>query len=284
VTVLRDGALVNTVAVADTTEDRLISMMVGRELTASTRAPTSTIGAEALRVSELHTDNGLRGVSLSVAHGEVLGVYGLLGSGRSELARAVFGVDHVVSGEIWIDGEHVTPKSPRDAIQLGIGLVAEDRETQGLFPGLSIRRNLTSASADLTSRLGWISSAAEKRLSLATMNDLSIRASGIEQSVSELSGGNQQKVTAGRWTMRKCKVMILDDPTAGVDVGSKEDFYRLISAMTDAGTAVLLMSSDLPEILRLTDRIVVLHAGHQVGTVSGHDRTEDAVVRMALGN
>lgn len=284
VTVLRDGALVGTVPSETTTEDQLIKMMVGRELATSVRTPSGALGPEVLRVSDLHTAAGLRGVSLSVARGEILGVYGLLGSGRTELARAVFGVDRVVAGEMCVDGRPIAPKSSRQAIQLGIGLVAEDRETQGLFRNLSVRRNLTSASADLTSRLGWISSSAEKSLTSAAVRDLRIKTSGIEQSVSDLSGGNQQKVTVGRWTIRQSKVMILDDPTAGVDVGAKEDFYRLIARMAETGTAVLLMSSDLPEILRLSDRILVLYAGREAATLSGADRTEDAVVRMAFGN
>lgn len=283
ITVLRDGLRIGTVLAAETTREELITMMIGRELGHATKRKSHATETVVLEVKSIWTESGLKDVSMSVRQGEVLGIYGLMGSGRTELARAIFGADRLRSGEIHINAEHVVIGSPRQAKDRGIGLVAEDRESQGTFPQLSVRENLTSASEELISKLGWIIRSEEDRLSWAAVESLRIKTDGIEQPVRGLSGGNQQKVTVGRWLMRRSPILVLDDPTAGVDVGAKDDLYRIISEMTRGGTTVILISSDLPEILALADRIVVLHDGRVVGTLEGSAMTQEKVAHMALG-
>jgi len=283
ITVLRDGLRIDTVSASDTTRQDLISMMVGRELGHAIRKESHAKERVVLEVNSVSTDSGLKDVSLAVQEGEVLGIYGLLGSGRSEFARALFGADPIRSGEVILNGGRVEYGSPRDAIHNGIGLVAEDRETQGIFPQLSVHENLTSASSDLMSKFGWIRSSDAEELSLAAVENLRIKTPSIDQPIWGLSGGNQQKVTVARWLMRQSQVLILDDPTIGVDVGAKDDLYRLIEEMTLEGTTIILISSDLPEILGLADRIVVLQQGRVVGILEGSGLTQEAVVRLALG-
>lgn len=283
ITVLRDGLRIDTVSASDTTRQDLISMMVGRELGHAIRKESHAEERVVLEVKSVSTDSGLKNVSLAVRENEVLGIYGLLGSGRTELARALFGADPIRSGEVLLNRERVDYGSPRDAIHNGIGLVAEDRETQGIFPQLSVHENLTSASSDLMSKFGWIRSSTAEELSLAAVENLRIKTPSIDQPIWGLSGGNQQKVTVARWLMRKSQVLILDDPTVGVDVGAKDDLYGLIEEMTTEGTTIILISSDLPEIIGLADRIVVLHQGRVVGTLEGSDLTQEAVMRLALG-
>ena len=283
ITVLRDGLRINTVPASETTRHDLISMMVGRELTHAIRKESHAKERVVLEVKSVSTDSGLKDVSLAVRDSEVLGIYGLLGSGRTELARALFGVDPIRSGEVLLNGKPVEYGSPHDAIHDGFGLVAEDRENQGIFPQLSVHENLTSAASDLMSKFGWIRGSDAEELSLAAVKNLRIKTPSIEQPIWGLSGGNQQKVTVARWLIRDSKVLILDDPTVGVDVGAKDDLYVLIEEMSAKGTTIVLISSDLPEIMGLADRTVVLHQGRVAGTLKGSELTQEAVVRLALG-
>lgn len=283
ITVLRDGQKIGTVPAKDTTREALITMMVGRELGHAWRKKSHVRDHVELQVDELSTETGLKDVSLTLHAGEVLGVYGLLGSGRTELARALFGADPILSGTIRVGQHTVRMRSPKDAKRQGIGLVPEDRSTQGIFARLSVRENLTSASGDRISRLGWLQRASERRLSRQVVESLRIRTPSIEQPVGRLSGGNQQKVTLGRWLMRDAPILILDDPTAGVDVGAKDDLYRLISETTAAGTAVILFTSELPELLGLADRALVLHQGRVAGVLDRDELTQEQIGRLALG-
>ena len=187
------------------------------------------------------------------------------------------------SGSVRIDGEAVDLHSPRDGRAAGVGLVPEDRAAQALFSQSSVRENVTSASEDLISRWGWLRPAVERRLVEEVVEDLRVRTPSIEQKVAYLSGGNQQKVVLGRWLIRSPHILILDDPTVGVDVGAKDEIYRIIGDMTNAGTGVLFISSDLPELLALADRIVILHLGRIVGSLSGQDITQAEVLHLAMG-
>jgi ribose transport system ATP-binding protein len=283
ITILRDGQTIETLRAAETTQDQLITRMVGRELGHQIKRRSRPIDRVVLEAEDLWTETGLKGVSLQLRAGEVLGVYGLLGSGRTELARALFGADPVQSGTVRINGEPVSLRSPIDAIRNGVGLVPEER-AQALFPLLSIRENLTAASADRVFSRGLLQRATERALARGVVGDLSIRTPSEEQLVGRLSGGNQQKVVVGRWLLRQVPILIMDDPTVGVDVGAKDELYRLIGDMTESGTSVLLSSSELPELLLLADRLAVLHDGRLVGVLEGDDLTQQNVLELALGH
>ncbi|MEA2026215.1 MAG: sugar ABC transporter ATP-binding protein [Chloroflexota bacterium] len=282
ITVLRDGRTVGTVDAREIDREQLVQMMVGRPPSHASRVPVD-FGRTILEVDEISTDAGLSDVSLELRAGEILGVYGLLGSGRTELARALCGADRVRSGSIRVDGKPVTFRSPRDGRSVGVGLVPEDRTAQALFAQSSVRENVTSASEDLISRWGWINSSVERRLAEGAVEDLRIRTPSIEQRVALLSGGNQQKVVLGRWLIRSPLVLVLDDPTVGVDVGAKDEIYRIIGEMTSAGTGVLLISSDLPELLALSDRTIVLHEGRVSGSLDGRNTSQEDILHLATG-
>ncbi len=281
ITVLRDGATVGTVDARATTPEDLIEMMVGRRLGTMTRKPSHATGEAAVEVESLSTDTGLEGISFTLHRGEVLGVYGLLGSGRTELAMALFGADPVRDGIVRVGGREVRFRSPADGKRAGIGLVNENR-ADSVFPVLTIRENVTSASADLISRHGWLQRGRERTMVQRIVDALRVKARGIETALGSLSGGNQQKVVVGRWLVRDVSVLILDDPTSGIDVGAKQELYELIGKMTEGGAAILMTSSELPELLALADRIMVLHEGRLVDILAGDAMTKENVVRMAV--
>jgi ABC-type sugar transport system ATPase subunit len=256
-------------------------MMVGRRLGKMTKKTSHVTDRAVVEVESLATDTGLSGISFTLRKGEVLGVYGLLGSGRTELAMALFGADPIREGVVRVNGREVRFYSPADGKKAGLGLVNESR-ADSVFPLLSIRENLTSASADLIGKNGWLQRRREATLAQKMVSALRVRTRGIEAQLRSLSGGNQQKVVVGRWLMRDVPILILDDPTSGIDVGAKEELYQLISEMTSRGTAVLMTSSELPELMSLADRILVLHQGRLVGTLEGDEITEENVVRMAI--
>lgn len=282
ITVLRDGQTVGTVDADGIDRQEIVRMMVGRLTDLAPRQPAPQ-GEVVLEVSGVSTDTGLRDVSLELRAGEVLGLYGLLGSGRTELARALCGADPISRGTVRVDGRSIELHSPRDGRAVGIGLIPEDRTAQALFPRSPVRENVTAASEDLISTAGWLRGDAERRIARSIVDELRIRTPSIEQPVAYLSGGNQQKVVLGRWLVRQPRVLILDDPTVGVDVGAKEEIYRLIDDMTHQGTGVILISSELPELLALADRLLVLHQGRLAGMLSGDGMTQEAVLHLATG-
>jgi ribose transport system ATP-binding protein len=280
VTVLRDGRTIGTVEADKATSNQLVEMMVGRELMFEVRRsePTKEVLLEA---EDLWTATGLCGVSLTLKRGEVLGVYGLMGSGRTELARALFGADKIVSGRIRLEGRQYTPRSPYDGKHRGMGLVPEDR-LQAIFYNISVRENISSASGDLIIRRGIIQQSKDRKMCQQIVKRLGIRTPSIEMPVHSLSGGNQQKVVLGKWLVRGSRVLILDDPTSGVDVGTKSEIYRLISDMTQRGTSVIMSSSELPELLAISNRILVLHRGRVAGIVEGDAMTQRNVLHLAV--
>lgn len=281
VTVLRDGRTVGTVPIGETSPDGLVGMMVGRRLGHAIERRRGQPGPARLAVEDLATATGLSGVSFTLHAGEVLGVYGLLGSGRTELARAIFGADAIVSGRIRLDGHEVRPRSPEDARRLGIGFVPEERP-QGAFPLRSVRENLTSASPDLIARRGWVRPGVERTLAEGMVRALRIRTPSTETPLVRLSGGNQQKAILGRWLVRDTPILILDDPTSGIDVGAKDEIYKLIADLTGRGRSVLISSSELPELLALSDRILVLREGQVAGILDGDRLTQADVLRLAV--
>mgnify|MGYP000536507333 CR=1 FL=1 len=281
ITVLRDGQTVGTVEAAATTNAQLIAMMVGRTIGHDLKRSSMATSDVVLEVEHLVTPTGLDDISFSLHAGEVLGVYGLLGSGRTELARALFGADLIASGTVRVRGEPARFRSPGDARNAGLGFVPEERAAAA-FSALSVRENLLSAAPELISRGSWLQSWRERPLALRMVEMLRVRTASIEEPLARLSGGNQQKVIVGRWLVRDTPILILDDPTSGVDVGAKDELYRLIGTMTASGTSIIISSSELPELLALADRMLVLHEGRIAGILQGASLTQQDVLQLAV--
>ncbi len=277
VTVLRDGRYVGTTPVSQTTEGDLIRMMVGRTIKDLFPKLPTEIGEDVLEVRNLTRRPQTLDVSLKVRAGEIVGLAGLVGSGRSEFAQVVFGILPADSGTILLEGKPVQIKSPAQAMEMGIAYVPEDRGTQGLVRQMKIRENVSMAVLGSLVRAGFVDGPAERKLALETIKQLSIRATSGEQVVSKLSGGNQQKVVVGKWLARKPKLLIVDEPTRGVDVGAKAEIHRLISELAQQGLGILMISSELPEVLGMSDRVLVMREGHLVAEYSRADATQENV-------
>jgi rhamnose transport system ATP-binding protein len=283
VTVLRDGGLSQSGPIGDYDEDRLITAMVGREVTALyPPSETHEAASPMLQVCGLRRVAGGPSIDLEVAGGEILGIGGLLGSGRSELLLSIFGAGPIHEGEIRIDGRVVRPRGPRSMMNAGVGLLTEDRKVLGLLPELSIRENVTIASLRTGSRHGLLPGREQAVEADALLNSLRLRAGSYDQPVSTLSGGNQQKVLLARWLLTKPKVLVFDEPTKGIDVGAKGELYSVIRQLADRGLAIVVVSSYLPELLGLADRVLVLRAGAIAGEL-GRAASEEDVLRLASG-
>ena len=283
VSVLRDGQHVGTRPIAELSEHELVRMMIGRPLAEYVSPPNAVPGDEVLRVRGLSSPGKFDDVSFSLRSGEVLGIAGLVGAGRSELAQALFGLDHVSRGEISLRGQRVRVGTPAEAISLGIGLVPEDRKRQGLVPQASALHNLSLAILRRLSRLGWLRRREERSVAQEFFDRLRVRAASLDVVVAGLSGGNQQKIVLARWLAARASVLILDEPTRGVDVGAKAEIHALIGELAARGSAILLISSELPEILTLATRIIVLRAGRLVGEVTREQATQDRLLRLMAG-
>ncbi len=283
VTVLRDGCAQGTYPVCDMDVDRLITLMVGRELaTVFPKRSVGSPGREALSVHRLCRANVFQDVSFEVHRGEILGVAGLMGAGRTEVMRCLFGLDPVDSGQVFINQRPVCFQHPQDAIRHGLALVSEDRQVTGLIPCLSWRRNVTLSHLALCSHGTWIDRAREHRLVHDMAVRLAIKTQDHAQCVNTLSGGNQQKVVLGKALLGAPHVLILDEPTRGIDVGARVDIYRLIRGLADAGIAILMVSSDMTEILGMSDRVLVLREGRVAGCLDRDDATPETIMRHAL--
>lgn len=281
ITVLRDGRTIGTVETRTTSPGELIEMMIGRHLMLEVRRERSPSDEVVLQANGLTTRTGLDGIDLTLHKGEVVGVYGLMGSGRTELARALFGADPIAAGELRVHGRMARFRGPADGMAAGIGFVPEERP-QASFPLLTIRENVTLAATRLFSRHGWVSPARQRTAAARSVTDLRVKTPSIEELMGRLSGGNQQKVILGRWLLRQCPILILDDPTAGVDVGAKDEIYGLIGQMTASGASIVMSSSELPELLALADRMIVLHQGRLAGTLHGEHMTQRNVLQLAV--
>ena len=283
VTILRDGKLVETRAIADVTRDELVRRMVGRELLAEERQETSTaLGETLLDVRGLTRHGVFHDVTLSVRAGEIVGLGGLVGAGRSEVAAAIFGIDRPEQGTVSVGGTPLPPGSVTQAIERGLALVPEDRQHQGLVLPLSVGTNLLLSVLGTLGTGGFRSARKEKEVVTKLMHDLAVKAVGPSVAASTLSGGNQQKLSLGKWLAMSPRVLILDEPTRGVDVGAKAEVYRLIRRLAGEGMATLLISSDLPELLALSDRILVMRAGTIAGELSQNEASEEKILALAL--
>ena len=284
VTVLRDGQHVGTRRIAETTMAELVRLMVGRDLRDQYPKQPAPLGAEALRVEHLRRDGVLHDISFTLRRGEVLGVAGLMGSGRTELARAIFGADAIDGGRVLISGQAEKISSPRAAIDLGLGFLAEDRKHQGLVLALSVQENICLPSVNRLSQFGVMQPARETAAAAQCIAELRIKTPGPHQRVVNLSGGNQQKVVLGKWLTTDADILIFDEPTRGIDVGAKVEIYQLINHLAARGAAVLMISSELPEILGMSDRILVMHAGRIAGEFTAAEATQEKLLAAALGN
>ena len=284
VSVLRDGGHVATRAIAGLSEAELVEMMIGRPL-AEYFPPhdAPVLGDELLRAEKLTAPGKFEGVSLTLRAGEIVGLAGLQGAGRSEVACALFGLESLTSGEIYLRGVRVRIDAPRRAIGFGIGLVPEDRKRQGLVLSESALHNTSLPTLKLLSRMTWIFQAKERRLAGDLFERLRVRTPGLDAVVAGLSGGNQQKVVLAKWLAARPSILILDEPTRGVDVGAKAEIHSLIAALAASGTAVLVISSELPEVLTLCERILVLREGRLVGELSRAQASQEALLRLMAG-
>ena len=283
ITVLRDGKLIGTAPTAELTEDEVVSMMVGREIDEMFPRTATEQGRVVLEVSDLSDGDELQSVSFKLHSGEILGVAGLVGAGRTALAETLFGIRHPVAGEVRIEGERVTINSPQKAIELGMGFVPEDRKQQGLFLNMAVRENIVISDLDEVASWGFLKFREVERLAQDYVNRLDVRTPSLRQRVRNLSGGNQQKVVIARWLTLKPRVLILDEPTRGIDVGTKAEIYHLLNQLARQGVAVLVISSELPEVLGISDRILVMHEGRITATLNRDEATQDAIMRAATG-
>jgi ribose transport system ATP-binding protein len=282
VTVLRDGKYVGNVRIKDTNKSELIRMMVNRELKEQFPKKKSKPGHEILRVEGLTRNGILNNVCFSLYCGEVLGIAGLMGSGRTELARAIFGLDKLDSGNIYIKSELKKIKSPRTAINLGMGFLTEDRKSQGLVLSLSVKENICLSSIERFSKMGTISTRKEIQAADQYVRELRIKISNLNQKVMLLSGGNQQKVVLSKWLCSKADIFIFDEPTRGIDVGSKVEIYELMNRLTAQGVAIIMISSELPEILGMSDRILVMHQGRIAAEFPVELATQEKILANAI--
>ena len=281
VTILRDGATVHTGALAELSIEDIIRHMVGREVVALYQREPFPPGKELLRVEDLSSRRTrLEKIGLAIRAGEIVGLAGLVGAGRTELCRAIFGQDPVDSGRIMVDGSEVRIRSPRDAVAAGIALVTEDRQRTGLCLGLPVSYNMTLANVPAISRAGFLDLAAEQRVVEDYTARLRIRTSSAKQLAGRLSGGNQQKVVIARWLFRNARVFLFDEPTRGIDVGAKIEVFEVMHELARSGAAVLMVSSEMPELLQVADRILVMRQGRITGELPGRT-TQEEIMRLA---
>ena len=280
VTVMRDGKIVNTCPVIEAARKSLIRWMVGRELENEYPRADLTVGEELFRVEDIHAGI-LSGINFSLHKGEILGFAGLVGAGRTELARVMFGADAKESGRMFFHGKEIAPRSPREAIDLGIGLLTEDRNRLGLIPEMNVIENISLPSLSDLLRGPFLDTSKETRRVQPFIEQLRIKTPDGRESVENLSGGNRQKVILARWLLTKSKVLIFDEPTAGIDVGAKYEIYSLIGRLAGEGVGIVMISSDLPELLGVCSRIIVMHDGCITGELQRGEATQEKIMALA---
>lgn len=282
VTILRDGKFIMEDKFYNLEMDEIITHMVGRELTEQFPTIERSVGKEVFRVENLNAGKMVRDVSFTLREGEIVGLAGLMGAGRTEVTRAIFRADPVTSGSMYLDGEEIFVKRPSDAIEQGVVLVPEDRRRDGLCTKLSVRENLALPNLDiLSNKLGVVNRAKESQIVDETIEKLSVRLAGPEVLAASLSGGNQQKIVVGKWLIRNSRVVIFDEPTRGIDVAAKVEIYNLMNELKDMGIAVLFVSSEMPEVLGIADRILVMCDGKLTGELDACKTTQEEILKYA---
>ena len=279
VSVLRDGCHIDTIPVASVDRQGLINMMVGREMGQEYPKEVGNVGGTILEVKNL-SRGILQDISFEVKSGEVFGISGLVGAGRTELARAILGIDKPESGEVYVRGKKVHYRTFADAIRDGLGLIPEDRKLQGLVQIRSVKRNTTLVNMKRVLRAGVISSSLEEKLSKEYADKLHVVTPSMETEVQYLSGGNQQKVVIAKWLFQNSEILFLDEPTRGIDVGAKAEIYRLINRMAKEGKTIIMISSEMPELLGMCDRIMVMHEGHKMGELNAAEATQAKIMAL----
>ena len=282
-TIMRDGKFIDTVQVAEKSVDEMISLMVGRQLKDMFPKEKVQIGEVLFEARNIVTKDKIKGCSVNVRAGEILGIGGLMGSGRTELARAIIGADQVETGEFVLEGNTINLKSPMAALQQGICLLPEDRKHHGLVLGMDVGDNITLANLKSTLKLGLINRKNESVVGQEYVHKLSIKTPSLRQKVKYLSGGNQQKVVIAKWLLADGKVMIFDEPTRGIDVGAKVEIYKIMTELVKKGMGVIMISSELPELINMSDRIVVMCEGKITGELSKQEVTQEKIMRYATG-
>jgi len=284
VTVLKDGRYVDTKVVSEVTMDDLVKLMIGRDLTDIYPSRKGKPGDVVLTLSHIGQQQLARDVSFDLRAGEIVGLAGITGSGRTEVARVIFGADAKTSGEMTLFGKPYQPRSPKDAINHGVALVTEDRKRQGLLLKLQVYFNTTISGLDRLSRGGVLNLKAEQKLVRKWIDNLRIKTPGTDFMVVNMSGGNQQKVVLARWLSLGIKVFIMDEPTRGIDVGSKSEIYQIMADLADSGVAIIMISSELPEVLGMSDRVMVMREGRMVKELSRAEASEEVVMQFAVGH
>lgn len=283
ITVMRDGVSVGTKNTSETHNDEIVRMMVGRDLEDYYPKKNAKIGDVVFEVKQLGQEKVFKNISFQVKSGEIVGFSGLMGAGRTEVMRSIFGIDALDEGELYLEGERIHIKTPNDAIRQGIGFLTENRKDEGLILDYSIRDNISLPSIDGFQKNLLIDTKAEEDFAGMLVNRLNIKSMSQEDPTSSLSGGNQQKVVLAKWVGIGSKVLILDEPTRGVDVGAKREIYQLMNELAERGVAIIMVSSDLPEILGVSDRVIVIHEGKLAGELAKTEATEEKIMTLATG-
>lgn len=283
ITVMRDGAYIGTEISKDVEISKIINMMVGRQIYQSSCIPKGNESKEVvLEVKNLNRGKIIKDVSFTLKKGEILGFAGLMGAGRTEVARSIFGADPIQSGEIFVNGKKVSIHKPKDAVEYGIGYLSEDRKRYGLALGMDIETNVVLASLDkFTGPLGIVNKSKTKVEADKMVENLKVKTPSLKQKIKNLSGGNQQKVIIGKWLTRDSNILIFDEPTRGIDVGSKSEIYKLLDELAKLGKSIIMISSELPEILRMSHRIIVMCEGKITGELNACDATQEKIMELA---
>lgn len=284
VTVLRDGKHIGSARVSDVTKDQLITMMVGRELEEQFPYKKEETGKTVLKVENLIWKDKVKNVSFEVKSGEIVGFSGLMGSGRTETAKIIFGEYKKTSGNIYVDGEEVNVHSPKDAIKCGLAYLSEDRKKEGLILGMSVGENMTLSNLKNFEQAAFrLNKNDENNIVADYIKKLSIKTTGASQRIKNLSGGNQQKVIIAKWIMLSPKVLIIDEPTKGIDVGAKKEIYDVLNELKKSGKAIIMISSDMPEIVGICDRVIVMHEGMVTGELNREEANQENIMKLAVG-
>lgn len=281
ITVFRDGQYIGTKETTELTQDTLIQMMVGREIKQVFHKEKAEIKEVILAVSNLSKEGKFDNISFEVRKGEIVGISGLMGSGRTEVIESIFGIDPPDSGDIFIHGEKVKIKTPQDAIKLKVALLTEDRKLSGAFLPISIKENMIISSIDQFLERGYINKKLVDEACNEQVEQLNIKTPSTDQLIMNLSGGNQQKVLLARWLLNDPDILILDEPTRGVDVGAKSEIHKLMSKLAQKGTAILMISSEMPEVLGMSDRVIVMHEGNKKGELNREEANQEKILEMA---
>jgi ribose transport system ATP-binding protein len=283
VTVMRDGCYVDTIRTQDVTIDKIITMMVGRAIYETVHTNLENASQEVvLEVKNLNRGRAIKDVNFNLKKGEILGFAGLMGAGRTEVARAIFGADPIDTGEIYVKGKRLHIKSPSDAVNCGIGYLSEDRKRYGLALGMELDTNIVLAAfKKFLGLFGWVNQGKTRAQAQLIVEQLKIKTPSLQQKVKYLSGGNQQKVVIGKWLVQDCDILIFDEPTRGIDVGAKSEIYKLLNVLAESGKSIIMISSELPEILRMSHRIIVMCEGRITGELGTKEATQERIMQYA---